>query len=98
LGYGNFSAGEKQRCDLALLFAFLELSKLKTNFKSNVIFFDELFASLDESGLNGLGKIFDKMTQEGTSIFVITHDDKVKEMGDATMIITKDKFSKVSYE
>lgn len=96
VNYGGFSSGEKQRCDLALIFSFLQLAKVKNNISSNLICFDEKFHDLDNEGLSGLKNIFDILKNLGYTIILITHDNRIKELGDKNYIVTKDKFSRIT--
>lgn len=98
LNYGGFSSGEKQRCDLALIFSFLQLAKSKNNISTNLICFDEKFHDLDDEGLSGLKNIFDILKSAGYSIVLITHDHRIKELGDNNFVVTKDKFSRIQLE
>lgn len=94
-GYQNFSAGEKQRCDLSLLFAFLDIFRLKNKFNCNILFFDEMDASLDTDGIDGLMKIFDELKTKGYTIYFISHKDSIVDRFDVKMKFTKDLFTKV---
>ncbi|MDX9694619.1 MAG: AAA family ATPase [Bacteroidales bacterium] len=96
LNYGGFSSGEKQRCDLALIFSFLQLAKSKNNVSCNLICFDEKFHDLDNEGLSGLKNIFDILKSLGYTIVLITHDNRIKELGDRNFVVTKDKFSRIN--
>lgn len=70
--YWNFSEGERQRIDLAILFTFRKVAKIKNSLSTNLLFFDEIFeSSLDNNGIDDLLSILDSL--EGTSIFVISH-------------------------
>ena len=95
LEYGSFSAGEKQRCDLALLFSFLEIAKMKNNLNCNLLFCDEMFADLDQEGINGLNNIFNLLKKKGYSVNLITHDDKIKDLADRTIVAKKKVFSEL---
>lgn len=71
--YESFSEGEKQRIDLALLFTWRTIAKLKNSASTNLLILDEIFdSSLDTSAteyvmtlLNALG--------DGTNVWVISH-------------------------
>lgn len=94
LSYGNFSAGEKQRVDLAMLFSFLDLSRLKNSVKTNLIFFDEVLdSSLDGPGIDSVFKIFRKMKKNGYTILVISHRENIEDRFDKVINIEKKKFS-----
>jgi len=71
--YENFSEGEKKRIDLALLFTWRSVAKLKNSVNTNLLIFDEVFdGSLDINGTEEFMKLINMMS-EGTNIFVITH-------------------------
>ncbi len=70
--YWNFSEGERQRIDLALLFTFRQIARIKNSLSTNLLFLDEIFdSSLDNSGTDELLRILDTLTN--TSVFVISH-------------------------
>jgi DNA repair exonuclease SbcCD ATPase subunit len=70
--YANFSDGEKQRIDLAILFTWRQIAKIKNSMAVNLLIMDETFdASIDASGSEDLLKILD--TQKDTNIAVISH-------------------------
>lgn len=94
LSYDSFSSGEKARCDLALLFAFLELSKKKSSIDSNLLILDEVADnSLDKNGVYGVLNIINRLKTKGYTIFVISHRDEIKEEFDLTYEAKKDIFS-----
>jgi DNA repair exonuclease SbcCD ATPase subunit len=71
--YENFSEGEKKRIDLALLFTWRSVAKLKNSVNTNLLIFDEVFdGSLDINGTEEFMKLINMMN-EGTNVFVITH-------------------------
>jgi chromosome segregation ATPase len=71
--YENFSEGEKKRIDLALLFTWRSVAKLKNSVNTNLLIFDEVFdGSLDINGTEEFMKLIN-MFAENTNIFVITH-------------------------
>lgn len=70
--YESFSEGEKLRIDLALLFAWRALAKLKNSINVNLLILDEIFdSSLDQAGTEDFIKILNGL--EDTNIFVISH-------------------------
>jgi hypothetical protein len=72
LSYGNFSEGEKQRIDLAILLAWRDIAKLHNNMSTNLLLFDEILdSSLDGMGTENLINVILAMKQ--TNIFVISH-------------------------
>jgi DNA repair exonuclease SbcCD ATPase subunit len=82
--YNNFSEGEKQRIDMALMLTWRAVAKLKNSSNTNLLILDEVFdSSLDTNGTEELMKILHML--EGVNLFVISHK------GD----ILQDKFSNV---
>jgi len=75
--YENFSEGEKKRIDLALLFTWRAVAKLKNSANTNLLIFDEVFdGSLDSNGTEEFMKLIN-MFNDGTNIFVISHKGDV---------------------
>jgi DNA repair exonuclease SbcCD ATPase subunit len=71
--YDSFSEGEKQRIDLALLFTWRQIAKMKNSIATNLLILDETFdSSLDEAGIENLMKIIHTLGDD-TNIFVISH-------------------------
>lgn len=94
LSYNNFSEGERQRCDIALLFAFLDIAKMKNSLSSNLLIMDEVFdRSLDDDGIRGILNIIDSMKDKGFTIFNISHKHQLQDKFDVTYQVTKDQFS-----
>ena len=72
-GYANFSEGEKMRIDLALLFTWRQIAKLKNSTNTNLLILDEVFdSSLDTVGTEEFLKLINEMGHE-TNVFVISH-------------------------
>ena len=71
--YDSFSEGEKQRIDLALLFTWRPIAKMKNSVSTNLLILDETFdSSLDYEGVDNLMKIIHTLDDD-TNIFVISH-------------------------
>jgi DNA repair exonuclease SbcCD ATPase subunit len=82
--YHNFSEGEKQRIDMALMLTWRAVAKLKNSANTNLLILDEVFdSSLDNSGTEELMKILHSL--EDANLFVISHK------GD----ILQDKFANI---
>ena len=80
--YNNFSEGEKQRIDMALMLTWRAVAKLKNSSNTNLLILDEVFdSSLDTNGTEELMKILHML--EDVNLYVISHK------GD----ILQDKFS-----
>ena len=70
--YASFSEGEKMRIDLALLFTWRAIAKMKNSTNTNLLILDEIFdSSLDGTGTDEFLKILN--TLSGENIFVISH-------------------------
>jgi DNA repair exonuclease SbcCD ATPase subunit len=71
--YENFSEGEKMRIDLALLFTWRTIAKLKNSMNTNLLILDEVFdSSLDTAGTEEFMKLLNSLGSD-TNIFVISH-------------------------
>tara|TARA_E500000318_G_C3568572_1_gene216773 strand:+ start:2723 stop:4438 length:1716 start_codon:yes stop_codon:yes gene_type:complete len=70
--YNNFSEGEKLRIDLALLFTWRQIAKMKNSTNTNVLILDEIFdSSLDSQGTDDFFKILKTLSKE--NVFIISH-------------------------
>ncbi len=70
--YSSFSEGEKMRIDLALLFTWRAIAKMKNSANTNLLILDEIFdSSLDGTGTDEFLKILN--TLGGENVFVISH-------------------------
>jgi DNA repair exonuclease SbcCD ATPase subunit len=71
--YASFSEGEKQRIDLALLFTWRTIAKMKNSVATNLLILDEVFdSSLDNNGTDYIMALLDTLGEE-TNTFVISH-------------------------
>ena len=70
--YASFSEGEKMRIDLALLFTWRAVAKMKNSTNTNLLILDEIFdSSLDSTGTDEFLKILNTLGDE--NVFVISH-------------------------
>jgi DNA repair exonuclease SbcCD ATPase subunit len=70
--YASFSEGQKQRIDLALLFTWRDIAKLKNSASTNLLMLDEIFdSSLDDDGVDIVKKLIHKVSEDN-NVFVIT--------------------------
>ncbi len=77
--YDSFSEGEKQRIDLALLFTWRQVAKMKNSISTNLLILDETFdSSLDEAGIDNLLKIIHTLGED-TNVFIISHKGEILE-------------------
>jgi DNA repair exonuclease SbcCD ATPase subunit len=75
--YDSFSEGEKQRIDLALLFTWRMIAKMKNSVATNLLVLDETFdSSLDHDGVENLMKILYSLDDD-TNVFVISHKGEI---------------------
>ena len=71
--YDNFSQGEKMRIDLALLFTWRAIARMKNSVNTNLLVLDEVFdSSLDVSGTDDFLKLLNTLTEK-TNVFIISH-------------------------
>ena len=71
--YENFSQGEKMRIDLALLFTWRAVARMKNSVNTNLLILDEVFdSSLDASGTDEFMKMLNTLTEK-TNAFIISH-------------------------
>ena len=95
--YASFSEGEKMRIDLALLFTWRQVAKLKNSVNTNLLIMDEVFdSSLDADGTDAFLKIINSMDAD-TNVFVISHKGEILfDKFLSTIKFTKERnFSKI---
>lgn len=89
--YMSCSEGEKKRIDMAILLAFIEVTKALSSWDCNVIFFDELFdSSVDDTNLGLIvGSVKEMTKATGQCVYVITHRDLGSVGFDGVLNISK---------
>jgi DNA repair exonuclease SbcCD ATPase subunit len=95
--YESFSEGEKMRINLAILFTWRELARMKNSVNTNLLILDEVFdSSLDFMGTDYFTRII-KYVIKDTNIFVISHKtDELIDKFDKIIKFDKIKgFSKI---
>ena len=71
--YASFSEGEKMRIDLAILFTWRQIAKMKNSVNTNLLLLDEIFdSSLDTAGTDYFLNLMNQLG-ENTNIFIISH-------------------------
>jgi len=71
--YASFSEGEKMRIDLAILFTWRQIAKMKNSVNTNLLILDEIFdSSLDTSGTDYFLTVMNQLGEK-TNVFVISH-------------------------
>lgn len=77
--YSSFSEGEKMRIDLALLFTWRSIAKLRNSLNTNLLLFDEVLdSSLDNNAIDFLMNIIRDVAKD-SNIFIISHRDNMQE-------------------
>jgi DNA repair exonuclease SbcCD ATPase subunit len=95
--YDSFSQGEKMRIDLALLFSWREISKMRNSTSTNILVFDEIMdSSLDVGGTEEFIKILGQLSGN-SNIIVISHkSDQIQDKFERVIRFGKQKnFSKI---
>ena len=98
--YASFSEGEKMRIDLALLFTWRTIAKMKNSANTNLLILDEIFdSSLDTSGTDDFLKILHTVSDK-TNVFVISHktESLQDKFASTLMVEKKQNFSVISKE
>ncbi len=88
--YASFSEGEKMRIDLALLFTWRTIAKMKNSANTNLLILDEIFdSSLDVSGTDDFLKILHTVS-DNTNVFVISHKtESLQDKFASTLVVEK---------
>ena len=95
--YSSFSEGEKMRINLAILFSWRDIARMKNSMRTNLLILDEVFdSSLDGMGIEYFSKIIRYVIKDA-NIFVISHKtDDMIDLFDRVIKFDKIKgFSKI---
>ncbi len=94
--YSSFSEGEKMRIDLALLFTWREVARMKNSVNTNLLIMDEVFdSSLDGFGTEEFLKII-RFVIKDANVFVISHKDGLEDKFDNVIKFEKQgNFSRI---
>ena len=94
--YASFSEGEKMRIDLALLFTWREVARVRNSVNTNLLIMDEVFdSSLDGFGTEEFLKIIRYVVKDA-NIFIISHKTELHERFDSVLRFEKERgFSKL---
>ena len=95
--YASFSEGEKMRIDLALLFTWREVARVKNSVNTNLLIMDEIFdSSLDGFGTDEFLKII-RFVIKDANIFVISHKAELQDKFESVIRFEKVKgFSRMA--
>jgi DNA repair exonuclease SbcCD ATPase subunit len=89
--YSSFSEGEKMRIDLALLFTWREVARVKNSVNTNLLIMDEVFdSSLDGFGTDEFLKIIRYVIKDA-NIFVISHKSELHDKFESVIRFEKVK-------
>ena len=89
--YSSFSEGEKMRIDLALLFTWREVARVKNSVNTNLLIMDEIFdSSLDGFGTDEFLKII-RYVIKGANVFVISHKTDLNDKFENVLTFDKVK-------
>mgnify|MGYP002654264527 CR=1 FL=1 len=96
--YSSFSEGEKRRLDLAILFTWRQIAKMKNSVNTNIMILDEILdGALDTGGIDYFLSIMNEFGDH-TNIFVISHkvDQMVDRFDSVVRIEKKNDFSVIT--
>lgn len=95
--YASFSQGEKMRVDLALLFTWREISRLRNSSTINLLLLDEIMdSSLDSNGTEEFINIISKLTGNNNVIIISHKADQISDKFDNSIYFEKVKnFSRI---
>jgi DNA repair exonuclease SbcCD ATPase subunit len=96
--YDSFSEGEKRRLDLAILFTWRQVAKMKNSVNTNIMILDEILdGALDGAGIDYFLSIMNQFG-EHTNVFVISHkvDQMIERFDHVIRIEKKNDFSVIS--
>lgn len=88
--YSSFSEGEKKRLDLAILFAWREIARLKNSANTNLLILDEVLeGSLDSTGTDFIMNLLSTLGDD-VNIFVISHNtDQIQDKFERILTVEK---------
>ena len=77
--YASFSEGEKQKLDLAILFTWRAIAKMRNSSNANLLIMDEIFdSSLDVNGIEQLATIIESISGD-SNVFIISHKESMMD-------------------
>ena len=97
--YANFSEGEKQKIDMALLLTWRQIAKLKNSTNTNLLILDEIFdSSLDTASVELLMSLLKDLSSD-TNVFVISHkgDQLFDRFRSVIKFVKKNNFSVIEH-
>jgi len=88
--YDSMSSGEKRRIDVITMFVLDDLKKVfcKNSSDLTLRFYDEVFDSLDEIGVENLIRLLNELSKE-KALYVISHRDDLKDLFSKNIVVVK---------
>lgn len=91
--YSSFSEGEKRRLDLAILFTWRQIAKMKNSVNTNILILDEILdGALDAGGIDYFLSIMNAFG-DNTNVFVISHRDVADKFDNVIRVEKRNDFS-----
>jgi DNA repair exonuclease SbcCD ATPase subunit len=87
--YESASGGEKDRIDLCLAFALLDLARQCTQWGSNLLVMDEIAVHVDTKGVESLMTVVEQLVGSVESVFMISHNPVFDGYGDKSLVVTR---------
>ena len=99
LNYNSLSSGYKSRLDLVIALALNSAIKLLTGIEINVLFLDEILSAVDAVGIESISKLLNKIKHRFPEkiIFVVSHNQILKEVSDTLTITRQNDASKLKW-
>lgn len=96
--YASFSEGEKMRINLAILFAWRAIAKMRNSINTNILIMDEVFdSSLDANGTEEFLKIINDLTSDTNTVIISHKSDQLFDKFDKVIKFEKYKnFSRIA--
>ena len=100
LNYSSLSSGYKSRLDLVIALALNSAIKILTGIEINVLFLDEILSAVDSVGIESISKLLNKIKHRFPEkiIFVVSHNQILKEVSDTLTITRQNDASKLKWE
>lgn len=100
LNYNSLSSGYRSRCDILIALALNSAIKLLTGIDINILFLDEILSAVDAVGIESISKLLNKIKHRFPEkiIFVVSHNQILKEVSDTLTITRQNDASKLKWD
>ena len=100
LNYNSLSSGYRSRCDIIIALALNSAIKLLTGIDINILFLDEILSAVDAVGIESISKLLNKIKHRFPEkiIFVVSHNQILKEVSDTLTITRQNDASKLKWD